>query len=90
VPIAICGAEELYRGKRLRVDILPATSAQELLGEAWQSTLEPGTRDELRAARALTTALSARIAEALAEAYPGTVDPPTVERHWIGLTRLLR
>lgn len=90
VPIAICGAEELYRGKRLHAEILPATSAQELLGEGWTGTPEPGTRDELRVARALTAALSTRLGRAVADAYPETVDPASRVRRWTWLTRLMR
>ena len=89
VPVAICGADELYRGKRMAIRILPATTVGELLGEDGPS-VEPGTRDELRAAHALTQALAARISPAIEELYPGTVDPPTHTRRWRWLTRLLR
>jgi len=90
VPIAMCGAEELYRGKRTRVDVLPPMTPAELLGPDWPGPAEPGTRDELREARALTRALEARLVPALASSYPETVDPPSVPRHWPWLTRLLR
>jgi 1-acyl-sn-glycerol-3-phosphate acyltransferase len=90
VPVAMCGAEELYRGKRMTVRLLPPTSPRELLGEAWVGAPEPGSRDELRVARALTKALSERIAAAVAEDYPGTQDPPETPRRWKWLTRLMR
>ena len=90
VPVAICGAEELYRGKRISVRILPPTSAQELLGDTWKGRPEPGTRDELRVARAMTKAITEQISAALVEDYPGTVDPPEMKRHWPWLTRLMR
>lgn len=90
VPIAICGAEELYRGKRLRVEILPATTPEELLGPDWRTMAPPGSRDELRAARRVTQALSARIGHAVAASYPATVDPPSHPRRWACLTTLLR
>ncbi len=90
VPVAICGAEELYRGKRISVDILPPTTPASLLGPAWSGPAEPGTRAELRQARALTGAIEARIEEALASSYPDTVDPADAVRHWSWLTRLLR
>jgi 1-acyl-sn-glycerol-3-phosphate acyltransferase len=90
VPIALCGSEELYRGKRLRVSILPATSATELLGPDWHGPPEPGTREELRTARALTAALSSRLAEAIDASYGATVDPPAAKRSWPWLTRLMR
>jgi 1-acyl-sn-glycerol-3-phosphate acyltransferase len=90
VPVAICGAEELYRGKRISVRVLRPTSPAELLGDAWQGPPEPGSRAELRAARALTEAISERIAEAVAESYPDTVDPAGTPRRWSWLTRLMR
>ncbi len=90
VPVAICGAEELYRGKRVCVDILPPTSPADLLGTAWSGPAEAGTRDELRQARGLTTALEAHLAGALARSYPDTVDSPARPRRWRWLTRLFR
>ena len=90
VPIAVYGAEELYRGKRLRVDILAPTKAADVLGEGWRTAAAPGSRDELRAARRLTGALTARIAESVASGYAETVDPPSQPRRWPWLARLLR
>ncbi len=51
---------------------------------------EPGTRDELRTARALSRAMGARIRAAIAADYPATVDPPEHRRRWRWLTRLMR
>lgn len=90
VPIAICGAEELYRGKRMIVDILPATTPEELLGTDWQATAAAGSRDELRTARHLTQLLSERIGEAVASSYPSTLEPASRPRRWAWLTGLLR
>jgi 1-acyl-sn-glycerol-3-phosphate acyltransferase len=90
VPVAICGAEELYRGKRMSVRILEPVSPAELLGKRWDRPPEPGSRDELRAARELTHAITERIAIAVRERYADTVDPPTRPRRWRWLTRLLR
>jgi len=90
VPIAVCGAEELHRGKRLSVRILDPVTPTELLGASWDGVPEPGTRDELRAARELTAAISKRIADAVREAHPDTVDPPEAPRRWRWLTHLLR
>ena len=90
VPIAVTGTDELYRGRRLRVDVLPATSPQELLGPRWQGPPEPGSREELRMARALTAAVSAQLAPVIARSYPETVDPPSAPRRWRRLTRLMR
>lgn len=90
VPVAICGAEELYRGKHIAVRILSSTTPAALLGASWQGPPPPGTREELRAAHALTAAIAGRLADAVAEAYPGTVDPPGRRRRWTWLTRLMR
>lgn len=90
VPVAVCGAEELYRGKRIVVRVLPPTTLAELLGGDWTGTPEPGSRAELRTARALTLAIAARIGDAVAGAYPGTVDPPDRPRRWPWLAHLFR
>ena len=90
VPIAICGAEELYRGKRISVRILEPVAPMELIGERYDRVPEPGTRDELRAARDLTKAVSERIAEAVLADHRTTLDPPSMPRRWRWLTRLLR
>ena len=89
VPIAVCGTDELYRGKRIAVRILAPTSPAELLGDDWSGVPEPGTRGEIRTARALTRAIAARIEDAVAAAYPGTLDPPEHPRRWTWLARLL-
>ncbi len=49
VPIAICGAEELYRGKRISVRILEPVNPRELIGERWDQ--RAGARQSRRAAR---------------------------------------
>jgi 1-acyl-sn-glycerol-3-phosphate acyltransferase len=88
VPIAIIGSEELYRGRRIAVRILPATTPSELLGGA--QLPEPDTRGELRSARAVVHAIAATIDDALPELAAAVYDPPGTERRWKGLTRLLR
>jgi 1-acyl-sn-glycerol-3-phosphate acyltransferase len=90
VPIAICGAEELYRGKRIEVEVLPSTTADEMLGPDLGDPVERGTRDELRRAHALTRAIETRLSTTLASSYRATVDPPSQPRRWRWLTRLLR
>lgn len=90
VPMAVCGADELYRGKRMVVRILPATSAVELVGPAQDGGPEPGTRQELRVVRSITKAVAERIAEAVTELHPTTLDPVDRPRRWRWLTRLMR
>lgn len=88
VPMGVCGADELYRGKRMALAIGEPVTIAELLGGP--AAAEPGTRDELREARRLTRAMSERIDALVAEAYPATVDGPEVRRRWPWLTRLMR
>jgi hypothetical protein len=57
--------------------VLPATSARELLGDAWDGTpLEPEGREELALAKLASEALAARLGPVVQALYPGTVDPP--------------
>jgi 1-acyl-sn-glycerol-3-phosphate acyltransferase len=89
VPLAVAGTEVLYRGKRFATRILPPVTMAELVGDAWTGAPEPGTREELRAARLAAEALEARFAPVIAEIHPGTVDPPSRRRRWPWLTGLL-
>jgi 1-acyl-sn-glycerol-3-phosphate acyltransferase len=90
VPIAIAGADELYRGKRMAVRILEPTDPADLLGSRWLGTPEAGTREEMRVANALTAAIGDRLAPAVADLHRSTVDPADTPRRWRWLTRLLR
>lgn len=93
-PIVVCamtGTDELYRGKRIAVRLLPPSSVAELLGDEWPS--EPpalGTRDELRLARRVTQAIAAKIDAALPEMAARVADPPGHPHRWRWLTRLMR
>ncbi len=77
VPLVIAGTEELYIGRRMASQVLPATSARMLLGDAWDGSLpEPGSRRELDLAKALTGRLEALLGPAVEALHPRTVDPP--------------
>jgi len=77
VPLAMAGTEELYIGRRMASRVLAATSARELLGDAWDGTpLEPEGREELALAKLASEALAARLGPVVQALYPGTVDPP--------------
>jgi 1-acyl-sn-glycerol-3-phosphate acyltransferase len=89
VPLAVAGAEVLYRGKRFATRILPPVTMAELVGAAWQGTPEPGSREELGAARLAAEGLEALLAPVIAEIHPLTVDPSTRRRRWPWLTGLL-
>lgn len=77
VPLAMAGTEELYVGRRLASRVLPATSARDLLGEAWDGTPPPpDSREELELAKRASEALAALLGPAVEELYPRTIDPP--------------
>jgi hypothetical protein len=77
VPLAIAGTEELYLGRRMASRVLPATSARELLGDAWDGTTpEPESREELALAKLASEALAARLGPIVEELQAGTIDPP--------------
>jgi hypothetical protein len=81
VPLAMAGTEELYLGRRMASQVLPATSVAELLGQDWDGTMSPeGSREELDLARRLTAALETRLGPAVEALYPGTIDPPSARR----------
>jgi 1-acyl-sn-glycerol-3-phosphate acyltransferase len=88
--IAVAGAEALYRGKRIAVSILEPTNPERLLGARWSGTPDPGSRQELRAAHELTSAISARLAPEIQRLHRSTADPADQPRRWNWLTRLLR
>jgi 1-acyl-sn-glycerol-3-phosphate acyltransferase len=89
VPLAVAGAEVLYRGKRFATRILPPVTMAELVGEAWTGVPGAGSREELAVARLAAERLEALLAPVIAEIHPGTVDPPGHRRRWGWLTGLL-
>jgi 1-acyl-sn-glycerol-3-phosphate acyltransferase len=89
VPLAVVGAEALYRGKRFATRILPPVTMAELAGADWNGTPEPGSREELAVARLAAEALEALLAPVIAEIHPSTVDSPTRRRRWPWLTGFL-
>jgi len=88
VPIALIGGDELYRGRRIALRILPPTSVAALLDGGDLPAAD--TRDELRAARAVVRAIAAQIDAALPEMAARIADPPSKPRRWRWLTRLFR
>ncbi|MFI5199846.1 MAG: lysophospholipid acyltransferase family protein [Candidatus Limnocylindrales bacterium] len=91
LPIAMAGSAELYLGRRMTTRLLPVTSAAELLGPDWPPggiLPLPGSRAELDLAHRLTDRLAELLGPAVAEIYPGTVDPPDRPRRLRGLTWL--
>jgi 1-acyl-sn-glycerol-3-phosphate acyltransferase len=87
VPLAMAGTEELYIGRRMASRVLPATSARDLLGDAWNGTPpEPESREELALAKLASDELAARLGPIVEELHPPTIDPPGHPRR---LRRLL-
>jgi 1-acyl-sn-glycerol-3-phosphate acyltransferase len=90
VPIAIAGADQLYRGKRMAVRVLEPTDPGDLLGSRWRGPPEPGTRAELDVARDLTGAVADRLAPEVQLLFRATQDLDERPRRWRWLTRLMR
>jgi len=77
VPLAIAGTEELYLGRRLASQILPATTVRALAGLPDDAALPAeGTREELAMAGRMSDALAAILGPAVEALYPWTVDRP--------------
>jgi 1-acyl-sn-glycerol-3-phosphate acyltransferase len=77
VPLAMAGTEELYIGRRMASRVLPATSARDLLDDAWDGTPpEPESREELALAKLASEALAARLGPVVHELELLTIDPP--------------
>jgi 1-acyl-sn-glycerol-3-phosphate acyltransferase len=91
VPFALYGTDELYRGKRICIRLLPPTTVADLVGNDWDGTVaEKGTRDELRLARRLTRRLAEIVDAQLAELRARVDDGQPAGRQWRWLTRLMR
>ncbi len=90
VPIALIGSDELYRGRRIAVRILPPTSVAELLGDQPGGRPAAGTRDELRAARLIVKGIAQRIDAVLPDLAPRIAEAPNKPQRWRWLTRLMR
>lgn len=83
VPIAIAGTDELYLGRRMASEVLPATSARELLGAAWDGVLPAsGSREELALARRVSDALALRL-EPVVVRLQATVLENVPRRKWL-------
>jgi 1-acyl-sn-glycerol-3-phosphate acyltransferase len=88
VPVALIGGDELYRGRRIALRILPPTTVAALLDGVDLPVAD--TRDELRAARTVVRTIAERIDAVLPELAARVADPPSRPRRWRWLTRLFR
>jgi 1-acyl-sn-glycerol-3-phosphate acyltransferase len=80
VPVALGGTKTLYRGRRIGMRILPATSALKLAGR--MDPPAPGTPSELDAARAASETLALILAPHVEELASRAQDPPDHPRRW--------
>jgi len=77
VPLAMAGTEELYVGRRMATQVLPATTARDLAGLAPDAPLpDVGSRAELETARAMSEALAAMLGPVVETLHGWTVDSP--------------
>ncbi len=77
VPLAMAGTEELYLGRRLASQVLPATTVRALAGLPDDAALPAeGSRDELDLAARMSDALATILGPAVEALHPWTVDPP--------------
>lgn len=81
LPLAMAGTEELYVGRRMASQVLPATSVRALAGLAPGAPLPAaGSREEFALAHVMNDALAAILGPAVEALYPWTIDPPTHPR----------
>lgn len=81
VPVAMAGTEELYLGRRLASQVLPATTVRALAGLPDGAALpQEGSREELDLANQVSEALAALLGPAVEGLYRWTIDPPAHPR----------
>ena len=87
VPIAIGGTHDLYRGRRLRLEVLEPRDVRSLASiPAGDPLPEPWSRDERAAAHKIADRLAAITAPAVAAAHQATEPPPGTSKRWRWLT----
>jgi hypothetical protein len=73
----MAGTEELYLGRRMASQILPATTVRALAGLPDGAALPAeGSREELDMASRMSDALAAILEPAVTALHPWTIDPP--------------
>jgi 1-acyl-sn-glycerol-3-phosphate acyltransferase len=91
VPMVIGGTGELYRGRRLVLRVLPATTAQELAGLPVGAALpDPGSHEERDSARRIADAFTERMAPPVADLHAEIERASAYDRkRWPWLTHWL-
>jgi hypothetical protein len=91
VPIVFGGTHELFRGRRIRMQVLPSQTPWQLAGLAADGPPpRPGSRAEHAAAAVIAAALQAQTAEPIAAAHRATEPPPGTHKRWLWLTHAFR
>ena len=91
VPIVFGGTHELYRGRRIRMRVLPTPSWQQLAGlKADARPPEKGTTADRDAAEAIAAGLHAYTAEAVAQEHAASEPAPGTRKRWRWLTHAFR
>jgi 1-acyl-sn-glycerol-3-phosphate acyltransferase len=91
MPIVFGGTHELFLGRRIRMAVLPPTTARELAGLAGDDPLpEPDSAVERETARRIVEALHARMADAVASAHLAAEPAPGTRKRWRWLTHTFR
>lgn len=89
VPLVLGGTDELYRGRRIVLRVLPPATATELAAPLVDARVpEPGSRAEREAAHAVVSALQERVAAAVAETHRLAEPAAGTRKHWRWLTGL--
>lgn len=87
VPLAIGGAHELYRGRRLALQAVPPVTWQELADVApGAAPPQPWTSEERRIAHLVAARLAERTAPAVAAVHLATEAPADTIKRWAWLT----
>lgn len=87
VPIVLGGTDELYRGRRFRVEVLEPVTWQELADVPLDSpSPEPWSSTERRIAHRVSIALHDRTAASVGAAHEATLPPPGARKRWTWLT----
>lgn len=91
VPMVIGGTGELYRGRRLILNVLPATTAQELAGRpAGAAVPEAGSHEERADARRIADAFAQGLASPVADLHAEIERASAGQRkRWLWLTHWL-
>lgn len=91
VPMILGGTDELYRGRRIRLEILEPVTWQDLAGVPPGSPPpEPWSSAERRVAHRITGRLHERTAPAVERAHLAALPPPGARKRWTWLTTAWR